>query len=156
MSDSRPKRQLRLHLKFRRYNGSRRCSVVVAVLTVKPVSDDSGRFGAEGGIDLFAGKSEITEGCSDLREIGDLPLCGCQRAVRRKAGRRRKSWTPAESRMLRCGVKRMLLMMRHFDAAGAAVIGGSGVWFASVRLLEPTPCKPVLRPGSAIDRHLSR
>jgi hypothetical protein len=23
------------------------------------------------GIDLFAGKSEITEGCSDLREIGD-------------------------------------------------------------------------------------
>jgi hypothetical protein len=99
----------------------------VAVLTVKPVSDDSGRFGAEGGIDLFAGKSEITEGCSDLREIGDLPLCGCQRAVRRKAGRRRKSWTPAESRMLRCGVKRMLLMMRHFDAAGAAAIGGSGV-----------------------------
>jgi hypothetical protein len=25
----------------------------------------------KGGIDLFAGKSEITEGCSDLREIGD-------------------------------------------------------------------------------------
>jgi hypothetical protein len=24
------------------------------------------------GIDLFAGKSEITEGCSDFREIGDL------------------------------------------------------------------------------------
>jgi len=23
------------------------------------------------GIDLFAGKSEITEGCSDFREIGD-------------------------------------------------------------------------------------
>jgi hypothetical protein len=30
-----------------------------------------GRFGAKAGIDLFAGKSEITEGCSDFREIGD-------------------------------------------------------------------------------------
>ena len=30
-----------------------------------------GRFGAKAGIDLFAGNSEITEGCSDFREIGD-------------------------------------------------------------------------------------
>ena len=33
--------------------------------------DGFGCFGAEAGIDRFAGKSEITEGCSDLREIGD-------------------------------------------------------------------------------------
>jgi hypothetical protein len=37
----------------------------------KAGSGGFGRFGAKGGIDLFAGKSEITEGCSDLREIGD-------------------------------------------------------------------------------------
>ena len=51
------------------------------------------------GIDLFAGKSEITEGCSDFREIGDS-MFGCQRtagndaagaAVRRKAERRGKA-----------------------------------------------------------------
>jgi hypothetical protein len=61
------------------------------------------------GIDLFAGKSEITEGCSDFREIGDssdLPgisdvrlsksygsdAAGAARtAVRRKVGRRGKA-----------------------------------------------------------------
>ena len=49
----------------------------------KPDLGDAGRSadkaGSDGfadlelklGIDLFAGKSEITEGCSDLREIGD-------------------------------------------------------------------------------------
>ena len=63
----------------------------------------------KGGIDLFAGKSEITEGCSDFREIGDsddLPgisdlrlsksygsdAAGAARtAVRRKVGRRGKA-----------------------------------------------------------------
>jgi hypothetical protein len=50
------------------------------------------------GIDRFAGKSEITEGCSDLREIGDssdlpgisdvrLSTCGAAvRLVLRTAG----------------------------------------------------------------------
>ena len=49
----------------------------------KPDLGDAGRFAdkagfggladleLKGGIDLFAGKSEITEGCSDFREIGD-------------------------------------------------------------------------------------
>jgi hypothetical protein len=70
------------------------------------------------GIDLFAGKSEITEGCSDFREIGDSTLCGRQRAVRR------------------CCEKLVRLVRR---TAGAA-IGGSGVWLASVALLERAPC----------------
>ena len=49
----------------------------------KPDLGDAGRFADKAGfggladlelkrgIDLFAGKSEITEGCSDFREIGD-------------------------------------------------------------------------------------
>jgi hypothetical protein len=86
------------------------------------------------GIDLFAGKSEITEGCSDFREIGDsddLPEISDLRlsksygsdaagaAERREAG-------AAGAANCWCG--------------GAAAIGGSGVWLASVPLLERAPC----------------
>jgi len=44
-----------------------------------------GRFGAKGGIDRFAGKSEIAEGRSDLRESvirNDLLVGGHQRTDR--------------------------------------------------------------------------
>ena len=56
---------------------------VLADLVVKRGIGGCGRFGDKAGsgglagselklgIDRFAGKSEITEGCSDLREIGD-------------------------------------------------------------------------------------
>ena len=46
-------------------------SVVLADSEAKLEIGGFGRFGAKLGIDLFAGKSEITEGCSDFREIGD-------------------------------------------------------------------------------------
>jgi hypothetical protein len=71
------------------------------------------------GIDLFAGKSEITEGCSDLREIGDSSdLPGI-----------------SDVRLSTCGAAVRLVLR----TAGAA-IGGSGVWLASVPLLERAPC----------------
>ena len=99
-----------------------------------------------------------------LRCVGIAVLrCGgkagvAEKLVRRKAGAAEKLGAAVRRDFeLRCGGNcgGRSWRGRHFDAAGA-VIGGSGVWFASVRLLEPTPCKPVLRPGSAIDRHLSR
>ena len=71
-------------------------------------------------------------------------LCGCQK--------------------LRCGVswaprKADAAERREADAAELRCRGdrwGWRCWFASVPLLEPTPCRPVLRPGPAIDRHESR
>ena len=45
--------------------------MVLADLVAKPGNGGFADLGLKLGIDLFAGKSEITEGCSDLREIGD-------------------------------------------------------------------------------------
>ena len=77
---------------------------VLADLVAKPGIGGFGRFGAKWGIDLFAGKSEITEGCSDLREIGDssdLPGISDVRLSRRYGS---DAAGAAELRMLRnCG-----------------------------------------------------
>jgi hypothetical protein len=109
-------------------------SVVLADSVAKPETGGFGRFVAKAGNRPVAGKSEITEGCSDLREIGDssdLPGISDVRlsksygsdaagaAERREAG-------AAGAANCWCG--------------GAAAIGGSGVWLASVPLLERAPC----------------
>ena len=69
----------------------------------------------------------------------------CGAAVRRCGG-------PAEAGVLRrCATAVAAVDGRHFDVA----VVDRWVWrcwFASVRLLEPTPCKPSLRPGPAILR----
>jgi hypothetical protein len=105
------------------------------------------------GIDLFAGKSEITEGCSDLREIGDSSdcresaMCGCQRAtgamllVRRKAERCGKAGC--------CGTaKSGTAVRRNCGCCGTSVLRRSvGLDFffdsTSVRLPDQNP------PGGA-------
>jgi hypothetical protein len=76
----------------------------LADLVAKPGIGGFGRFGAKWGIDLFAGKSEITEGCSDLREIGDssdLPGISDVRLSKRYGS------DAAGAAELRNGVKRM-------------------------------------------------
>jgi hypothetical protein len=91
------------------------------------------------GIDLFAGKSEITEGCSDLREIGDssdLPGISDVRLSRRYGS---DAAGAAERREAGAAGAAELWMLRNFGAAAIGGAGGSGL-FASVRLLEPTPC----------------
>jgi hypothetical protein len=89
------------------------------------------------GIDLFAGKSEITEGCSDLREIGDSSDLPGISDVRLSKSYGSDAAGAAERREAGAAGAAELRMLRNF---GAAAIGGSGVWLASVRLLEPTPC----------------
>jgi hypothetical protein len=83
------------------------------------------------GIDLFADKSEITEGCSDLREIGDssdLPGISDVRLSKSYGSDAAGAAERREAGAANCW------------CGGAAAIGGSGVWLASVPLLERAPC----------------
>jgi len=102
--------------------GSRK-SVVWRIRSLQPVCRESWEsgvladLGLKLGIDLFAGKSEITEGCSDFREIGDssdLPGISdlrCQRA------------TGAMLLMMRTSVLRRRSESRSRPASRAVAVG---------------------------------
>ncbi len=110
------------------------------------------------GIDLFAGKSEITEGCSDFREIGDSSdLPGISDL--------RLSKSYGSDATGAAGTSVAAVDGRHFDAAMWRTAGAAELLWRSVALAlltgirstsRATPCRPVLRPGPAIDRHESR
>ena len=94
------------------------------------------------GIDLFAGKSEIAEGRSDFREIGDS-MFGCQRtagndaagaAVRRKAERRGKAGRRRKAGCCGAVGAAQSSMLRKAGCRGGAGCCGVAVWRWSVRV----------------------
>jgi hypothetical protein len=137
----------------------------VADLAVKPDFGDSGRFGTKAGNRRFwpiwSESWESTCLPENRRSPKGVPIYGKSVICRYAVVNVRCGAKLSAAEKLDAGGKPDGAVRREAGVAGAANCWcgdrwGWRCWFASVRLLEPTPCKPFLRPGPAICGHQSR